>query len=146
MKISTRSQYGLRLMLELALSYGKGPQFLRHIATNQELSEKYLSQIILPLKAGGLVRSLRGAHGGYMLEREPSRITVSEIVRLLDGEFTLAECITNPAACRLVARCSTKTVWRKAGEAMEATLKGITLEDLVQDQRAMEPIQNSYAI
>jgi Rrf2 family protein len=85
-------------------------------------------------------------HGGYTLEREPCRISVREIVRLLDGGFTLAECIANPRACDRVVRCVTRPVWRKAGEAMEAALDGITLEDLARDHRALESRTLSYTI
>ena len=85
MRTSTRSRYGVRLMLELALSHGKGPIFLKDIARRQEISDKYLSQIIIPLKSAGLVSSHRGAHGGYVLQREPARITIREIVEVLEG-------------------------------------------------------------
>ncbi len=80
MKLSTRARYGTRLMLKLALRYGKGPVFLKDIARAEEISEKYLSQIIIPLKGAGLVRAFRGAHGGYTLARAPDRIKLKDIV------------------------------------------------------------------
>ena len=80
MNISTRTRYGTRLMLELGLNYGKEPLLLREIAASQEISEKYLSQIIIPLKAAGLVNSFRGARGGYILAKPPKQITLNDIV------------------------------------------------------------------
>ncbi len=86
MKISTRVRYGMRLMLELALHDNQGPIFLKDIARKQDISEKYLSQIIIPLRTAGLVKSFRGAHGGYELQREPEAITLRQVMEALEGE------------------------------------------------------------
>src|SRR5512138_597369 len=128
MRISTRARYGLRLMLELALQHGKGPIFLKDIARSQDISEKYLSQIIIPLKASGLVTSFRGAHGGYILQGDPAGITVRQIVEVLEGDLSLVECVTNPASCDRAAQCVTQDVWCRVSQAMSETLEGLTLE------------------
>ena len=131
MRISTRSRYGARLMLELALNYGKKPIFLRDIAKNEEISEKYLSQIIIPLKARGLVASFRGMNGGYVLAKPPSQINLREIVELLEGGLELLGCISNPSTCSRVSICATRDIWDLLGKEIAQTLNSVTLEDLV---------------
>jgi len=133
MKISARSKYGLRLMLDLALSHGKKPSLLREIAERQEISEKYLGQIIIPLKAAALVKSFRGARGGYSLSREPGRINLREIVEILEGGLVFSECVERPSVCTRSRTCVTTGVWNKVGQAVAKTLEEITLADLVRE-------------
>src|SRR4030067_739218 len=99
MKLSTRSRYGVRLMLALGVKSNQGPIFLKDIARSEEISEKYLSQIIIPLKAKGLVSTFRGAHGGYILARRASEIRLREIVEPLEGDLCLVDCVTLPEVC-----------------------------------------------
>ena len=136
MKISARTRYGTRLMLALALAYEKGPLFLRNIAEQEEISEKYLSQIIIPLKAKGLVISFRGASGGYSLSRPPTQIAIKEIVEVLEGGLHLLECIPNPKACRRLSICVTHKLWSELGENITNTLSSVTLQDLVEKYSA----------
>ena len=131
MRISTRSRYGVRLMLKLALNYGNQPVFLKDIAKNEEISEKYLSQIIIPLKAKGLVTSFRGMNGGYVLEKPPLQINLREIVELLEGKVELLNCIASPATCSRVSICATRDIWDSLGEKIAQTLESVTLEDLI---------------
>ncbi|MFA6568001.1 MAG: Rrf2 family transcriptional regulator [Victivallales bacterium] len=137
MKISTRARYGARLMFQLALDYGKGLSLLRNIAKKEELSEKYLSLIVIPLKAQNLIVSGRGAKGGYMLAKAPALITMKEIVETLDGEVSVSECIGNPKKCGRFPGCITRDVWKILDEKIQATLEAITLQDLV-DKYNME--------
>ena len=130
MKLSTRSRYGLRLMLALARNYGKGNTFLKHIAREEDISEKYLSLIIIPLKGVGLVNSIRGSSGGYMLAKAPSQITLKDIVNVLEGDC-LIDCVKNPNACPRVSTCAARDVWTLLGDKISETLNGITLEQLV---------------
>ncbi len=146
MRISTRVRYGVRLMLELALHNNQGPIFLKDIARKQDISEKYLSQIIIPLRTAGLVKSFRGAHGGYELQRPPEEITLRDVVEALDGEFTLVECLANPEACDRVGHCVTQQVWRRLGQVMAETLEKVTLKNLVTDFDARFEQHSSYAI
>jgi Rrf2 family cysteine metabolism transcriptional repressor len=92
MKLSTRGRYGVRLMLELALHYGEGPILLKDIAGRQGISEKYLWQLINPLKTAGLVNSLRGARGGYMLGKAPDAVSLKAILLILEGSLCLVDC------------------------------------------------------
>lgn len=130
MKLSTRTRYGVRLMLALARNYGGGSVFLKDIAREEDISEKYLSQIIIPLRGTGLVNSSRGAHGGYTLARAPGEITLRQIVEPLEGDC-LVDCVNNPAACDRIATCVTRDVWSLLGGRISETLNGITLEQLL---------------
>lgn len=131
MKITTRVRYGVRLMLELAIYYGKGLQVLKDLAEKEGISEKYLSQIISILKAKGLVNSDRGAHGGYMLAKLPNEITVRNIFDALEGPINIVECIDNPSACDRIPTCITRYIWIKLRDGINSILDSITLEDLV---------------
>jgi Rrf2 family protein len=130
MKLSTRSRYGVRLMLSLARSYGQGPLFLKDIAKTEEISEKYLSLIIIPLRGVGLVSSTRGAHGGYTLARSPEKITLKEIVDVLEGNC-IVDCIKDPTACSRVETCASRDIWKLLEGRISETLEGITLQRLV---------------
>lgn len=130
MKLSTRSRYGVRLMLSLARSYGQGPLFLKDIAKTEEISEKYLSLIIIPLRGVGLVSSTRGSHGGYTLARAPEKITLKEIVDVLEGNC-IVDCIKDPAACSRVETCASRDIWKLLEGRISETLEGITLQHLV---------------
>lgn len=146
MRISTRARYGLRLMLDLALKHGKGPIFLKEVSRSQEISEKYLGQIIMPLKAAGLVKSYRGAHGGYTLQRDPESITVREIVATLEGDLNLVECVTTPTSCKRFSVCVTQQVWSSVARAVSETLEGITLAELAQRHHQRSENTASYTI
>lgn len=146
MKISTRARYGTRMMLELGLRYGEGPIFLKEIAKEEEISEKYLSQIIIPLKAVGLVNSFRGAHGGYVLSRHPAKITIREIVGVLEGDFNLVGCVKDPQMCTRVSVCVTRNLWSKLGEHITQMLESVSLEDLVKECRSKKESSVTYNI
>ena len=142
MKLSTKGRYGTRLMLDLALRYGQGPLFLKDIAQRQEISEKYLSHLMLPLKAAGLVNSARGAHGGYVLAKPPKKTTLDEIIRALEGRLVLAECVTAPDVCHRKDICVTRDIWCLLGDKMIEVLDSITLEDMVNRQRQKQDSQS----
>lgn len=131
MKLSTRSRYGIRLMLELSKNYGKGTIFLKDIARNQEISEKYLSQLIIPLRGAGLVQSTRGAHGGYSLGKPAAEISLYEIVKALDGPISVVECVTNPKVCSRFDICPTQKIWKGLNDSMIRYLTEISLESLL---------------
>jgi len=118
-------------MVALAIQYGKGPVFLKDIAKSEDISEKYLSLIIIPLRSVGLVNSIRGAHGGYNLSREPSQITLKEIVDVLEGNCSLVDCVKHPSSCSRVPICVSHEIWAIIGEKISETLSAITLETLV---------------
>ncbi|MFH1753862.1 MAG: RrF2 family transcriptional regulator [Candidatus Omnitrophota bacterium] len=132
MRLSTKGRYAARFMLELALHYANGNMLLKDIARRQGISEGYLEHIVPPLRAAGLVNSVRGAGGGYALARPPAEIDLKEIVLLMEGSLSPAECIDNSGACKRSPYCVTQDVWRELGEKISETLESITLKDLAQ--------------
>ncbi len=134
MQLSTRGRYGVRLMFDLALHEGDGPVTLKDIAARQEISEKYLSNLIPLLKNAGLVHSVRGSHGGYTLGRTLREITVKEILLVLEGAMCLTECTEKPLLCQRSEDCLVRDVWSEVTEKMLAALESFTLEEMVERQ------------
>ena len=122
-------------MLDLALHYGEGPQVLKTIAERQDVSEKYLWQLVTPLKAARLVNSSKGAHGGYALAKQPSEVTLREIVETLEGPLCLVECVENPEICDRVQTCVTRDIWGAATSKLAEMFESITLQDMVKSQK-----------
>jgi Rrf2 family protein len=135
MKLSTRGRYGVRLMLELALHYGEGPILLRDIAERQGISEKYLWQLIHPLKTAGLVNSMRGACGGYLLGKGPKAISLKEVLQVLEGSLCLVDCVDNPSLCERATSCISRDIWGEASKNMQKTLEETTLAEMVKRQK-----------
>jgi len=132
MKLSTRTRYGLRAILELAGNYGKGPLQLKIIAQRQDISVKYLEQLMAILKSTGLVRGIRGSKGGYILAKAANQIKLSDVFNALEGPSAInVECIENESYCARVADCVTRQVWAQVQEAIMNILQSITLQDLV---------------
>jgi len=138
MKISTKIRYGTRAMLELACHYGEGPIELREIARKEDISIKYLEQVIVPLRTAGLVKSARGSRGGYSLAKHPSQIYLKDLVETLDGPLNLIECLNDPKACQKVPYCITRDIWREVSEAINGIFHSVTLEDMVHRKKEKE--------
>ena len=132
MKISTKGRYALRLMLDIALNSNGKAVALRDVAGRQEISDKYLEQIVTPLSRAGLVRSVRGAGGGYLLTRAPKDYTVGEILRPLEGDLAPVECVSPGGCCERASQCVTMEVWAKVEQAVSSVVDHITLGDLVE--------------
>ncbi|MDA8125391.1 MAG: Rrf2 family transcriptional regulator [Deltaproteobacteria bacterium] len=135
MKLSTKGRYGVRMMIDLAAHYGEGPVLLREIAKRQEISEKYLSNLINPLKATGLLEATRGVHGGYVLGRAPSEITMRDIVQAVEGSVCLVDCVEKPSVCNRTASCISRDLWAEAAEGIAKVLEKYTLADMVARQK-----------
>jgi len=131
MKLSSRSRYGFRAILELALAYGDGPLQIKKIAENQDISNKYLEQLVAMLKTAGLVRSVRGPRGGYTLARPPAQIRLDEIFVTLEGPLVAVECLEHPSFCPRCSDCMTRRLWAEMQEALLGVLRSKTLQDLV---------------
>lgn len=132
MKISTRSRYGTRILLELARQGGESPVQVSEIGRRQQIPVKYLEQLIRKLKSAGLVKSTRGVKGGHQLDKDPASITVGQIVRLFDGQNDFVECITaKDTQCEMLAQCPVRDIWKQASAAFYATLDKITISDLL---------------
>lgn len=135
MKLSTKGHYGVKAMFDLALHYGEGPIPLKSVAERQDLSEHYLEQLIAGLRKAGLVKSVRGAQGGYTLAKEPSEIRVGDIIRVLEGPIAPVECVNleDHDFCDRSDSCVTRGVWAKVRDSITDVLDGITLADMVQE-------------
>jgi Rrf2 family protein len=140
LRLPTKARYGMRAILELALHYDTGePVLMRDIAARRGLPEKYLEQVLIPLRNAGLVRSVRGARGGYLLTRDPSEMTLLAIVEACIGDVTMVDCTDDPGYCSRVDSCATFVVWKELTEAIRATLAGRTLADLMDIERGLLP-------
>jgi Rrf2 family protein len=131
MKLSTKTRYGTRLILDLARHYGKTPVPVGDISKRQDISVKYLEQIIRPLKKAHLVVSTRGPKGGHSLAKAPSDISLGEIVRVLQSSDVLAECVSEPEKCFRSTDCCVRIAWQDATEALYEKLNSITITDLL---------------
>ncbi len=138
MKLSTRSRYGTRMMVDLAEHYDEGPTRIGEIARRQDISVKYLEQLIIPLKKGDLIKSVRGPKGGHLLAKPPDRISIGEIVKVLEGSICLSNCIENPGSCKMFDSCLTRHLWEKATKAMCRELNAITLSEMVKWHDSLE--------
>jgi Rrf2 family cysteine metabolism transcriptional repressor len=132
MRLSTKGRYGLRAMLEIALQQAKGPVPIHVIAENQSLSNRYLEQLLIPLKQNGLVKSVRGSQGGYILGREADKITVGDIIRALEGPISPVDCVNelNPDECERAEFCVTRRIWSELRDSINQVLDSYSLEDL----------------
>ena len=139
MKISTRGRYALRLMVDLAASPIDEFVTIKSIAARQEISEKYLEQIITVLSRAGFVKSARGAQGGYKLSRPAEEYTVGMILRAIEGSLVPVKCMEDePNQCPRCDVCVTLDVWKRIDEAISGVVDNITLEELAQKQQAVQ--------
>ncbi|MDL2206305.1 Rrf2 family transcriptional regulator [Eubacteriales bacterium OttesenSCG-928-N13] len=137
MKLSTRGRYGIHAMFDLALHCNDGPQPIKAIAERQDIPEAYLEQLIALLRKDGLVSSVRGAQGGYRLSREPSELTVGQMLRSLEGGLALVDCLEDES-CGRGCTCPTRLVWRKLHDGVNDIVDGITLQDMLDDHERLK--------
>ena len=132
MKLSTRSRYGTRMMLDLARHYDEGPVQMGEIANRQNISIKYLEQLIIPLKKADLIKSIRGPKGGHMLSVSPDEVTIGDIVRILEGGTDITACVVNPDSCAKSETCATRELWGEVSEAIYERLNAVTLSRMLE--------------
>lgn len=144
MKISTKGRYGLRLMVDLASHATATPISLKEVAHRQDISDKYLEQIVTQLNRAGLVKSVRGAQGGYTLARPSNEITVGDVLRVVEGPLCLVDCVDDSSLCAKSSSCVTSFVWKKIKLAVEGVVDNITLKSLA--DRAEEQSEFTYII
>lgn len=138
MKISTKGRYGLRVLLDIATHQDHGPVILRDIAKRQDISEKYLWQVINPMKGAGLVTAARGSKGGYTLAKGVEEITLLDVVTALEGPVCVVDCVGDPAACERSSSCVARDIWKRVEDSLRATMAKISLKELVQNQKDQE--------
>ena len=132
MVISTKGRYALRLMLDIAMNAGETPVSLHAVAERQNVSSKYLEQIVSPLVKAGYLKSVRGANGGYLLTREPEDITAGEILRCGEGNLAPVACLLTDEECPRADSCVTLPFWKGLNDVISAYIDGVTLADLVE--------------
>ncbi len=136
MKLSARTRYGTRALLDLALQQGEEPVLLKDIARRQQVSLSYLEHLIAPLIAAGILKSTRGVRGGVRLAKPPREIKLSEIVLLLEESIAPVECINNPETCTRSELCATRDIWSELKKVMDEVLESTTLQDLAERHKA----------
>ena len=135
MKISTKGRYALRLMLDIALNHTGEPVRIKDIAARQEISDKYLEQIISVLNKAGLVKSIRGSQGGYLLAKDPDKYTVGMILRVTEGSLAPVACLDDEVnTCERQAVCATLQLWKMLNKAISDVVDQVTLADLMEWQ------------
>lgn len=140
MKLSTKGRYGVRLMMDLASHYNQGTIALKDIALRQEISEKYLWQLVNPLKNAGLILSTRGSQGGYRLTAPPDSITLKDILLVVEGPLCLVDCTEKPALCDRSNRCAARDVWAEISGKLHELLDSFTLKYLIDQQNRKEQV------
>lgn len=143
MKLSTKSRYGLRAVMEIAKVYGAAPAKRKNIAASQEISDSYLENILIVLKNCRIIETSRGINGGYILCRSPKDISVLEIVTALEGPLDLVDCVGAEKACMKSQTCATRTVWKELADSFQTILGRLTLQDLIEREGSLTP---SYSI
>lgn len=139
MKISTKGRYALRLLLDLAEHNTGTPIRVKEIAARQNISEKYLEQIISVLNKAGYVQSIRGAQGGYLLKKEPSAYTIGEILRLTEGSISPVSCLDEQeTSCERKENCVSVILWKKISDAVNEVVDHTTLQDLMDWKRSLD--------
>lgn len=133
MRLSTRCRYGIHAMFDLAQNVGEGPQTIRRIAERQLVPEQYLEQIIGVLRRNGLVQSVRGVQGGYMLARAPDTISIGELIRLLEGPVLMADCMAEGESCVRSGQCPSRVVWERLTNCINDVVDNISLQDMLRE-------------
>jgi len=146
LRLSTKGRYGVKAMFDLAQHYGEGPVSLKSVAERQGISEHYLEQLISGLRKSGLVKSVRGAQGGYTLAKEAEKITVGDIIRVLEGPIAPVECVSeeDPEICQKADCCVTRGIWEKVRDSIAGVLDSITLQDMIKDAEKLQRDANFY--
>ena len=145
MKLSTKSRYGTRAMIDIVQNSENGRTMLKDIAARQSLSPKYLDHILSSIRRAGLIKNIRGKGGGYILSRSPSSITVKDIVIAVDGAFEPVECLSNTELCDKVSTCGSRDVWLRMKKAVDTVLEEATLQSLLEKNSLNKNLSN-YSI
>jgi Rrf2 family transcriptional regulator, cysteine metabolism repressor len=138
MKLSTRTRYGMRALMDLTLHSTGQPVQLKDIAERQSISLSYLEHLVIPMIAAGIIQSTRGAHGGIKLSRPPDQIKLDEILEVLEGPLAPVDCLREAAVCRRSGACATQEVWHEMKTAMLGVLKSKSLQDLAESQKVKD--------
>lgn len=133
MKLSTKGRYGVKAMFELALQYGGEPLSIKEIADRLSMSDYYLEQLFGTLRKSGLINSIRGAQGGYVLSKAPNMITAADILNVLEGPIEISDCISDEMNCSRSNYCATRLLWIKISDSVNNVINSVTLQDMLDD-------------
>ncbi len=133
MKISTKGRYGVRILLDLALHDNETPRLIRDISQSQQISEKYISRLIISLRKAHMVRSIRGAKGGFRLAKQPEELTLLDIVEVMEGPISIIDCVRCPEKCQKAEKCATREVWERLNSDIQESMRKITLADIIRN-------------
>lgn len=136
MKLTAKSRYAARILLDLALQAPDTPTATAQLSKNTDVSAQFIEQIMRPLKKAGLIKSVRGANGGHMLARTPADISLGDIIRAVSGPINIASCLETEGKCNRIDSCLTRTAWQRASQAIERELNSINLQELVDSPEA----------
>jgi len=140
MKLSTKGRYGVKAMVDLAINYGKDPVSIKSISERQNISECYLEQLFSPLRKANLIKSVRGAQGGYILNNDPKDITVAEIMEVLEGPIEISDCLEEDT-CSNLDCCATRLLWARIKDSIDSVMQSTTLQDMLDDYNNMKNIK-----
>jgi Rrf2 family protein len=147
MRISTRGDYGIRALIELAHHYGEArPTQSAEIASRQKIPESYLEQLLTTLRKAGFIRSVRGPQGGHALIRDPRGIPITEVIEALEGTIIVVDCLSDGSACSKNGGCAQHSMWHDVREAILGVLDNTTIADLAERDRAAHAVGTSYVI
>ena len=131
MKISTKGRYGLRILMDLALHETEKPRLIRDIAKSQQISEKYISRLVIALRKAGMIRSVRGANGGFHIAMKPEEITLLDVIEVMEGPLSIVDCVSTPKRCKLSENCAPREVWCKLNNDIRELMRKTTLADIL---------------
>jgi Rrf2 family cysteine metabolism transcriptional repressor len=138
MKLSTKGRYGVKAMVDLAINQSDTPVSIKSISERQNISEYYLEQLFLPLRKANLIKSTRGAQGGYVLNKNPEEITIGQIIYVLEGPIEISDCVDG-ASCSNGDSCATRLLWEKIKKSIDNVLDTTTLQDILDDYKNINP-------
>ena len=132
MKISTKGRYGLRILIDLANHDNGKPRLIRDIANAQQISEKYISRLVIALRRAGLIRSVRGVNGGFHLAKKPKEITLLEVLEVMEGAVSIVECVNPTPLCARQNLCGVRTIWQQLNDNIRSMMNNVTLEEILE--------------
>ena len=135
MKISTKGRYGLRILMDLALHESEKPRLIRDIAKSQQISEKYISRLVIALRKGGMIRSIRGVNGGFYLARKPEEITLLDVIEVMEGQLSIVDCVKSPKRCAMHENCAPREIWCKLNDEIRDLMRQTTLADILESYK-----------
>ena len=148
MKISTKGRYGLRILMDLALHESEKPRLIRDIAKSQQISEKYISRLVIALRKAGMIRSVRGVNGGFHIAMKPEDITLLDVIEVMEGPLSIVDCVSAPRKCAHSENCAPREIWCKLNDDIRTLMRGITLADVLAsyDRRNADGADTDYCI